>query len=89
MWAVNKVQMTSFSLVFVEKTPPYCVRIVTLKDEDLVRGRRQNAAARRIFANCLAQGQWPGPGGADAEYLGIPSWNQKKIDDALELMGEK
>lgn len=81
-----KKPISSFSLVFVEKTPPFCVRIVTLKDDDLARGGRQNRAALNTFATCLRQGEWPGPGTNDAEYLGIPSWHQKKIDDALSLM---
>jgi hypothetical protein len=78
--------MTSFSLVFVESKPPHCCRVVTLKDDDITRGRKQNHAALRIFARCWERGEWPGPGGADAEYLGIPSWEQHKIDERLELI---
>lgn len=84
--AVLGAKSSSFSLVFVEKDPPHCVRVVTLKDDDLARGERQNQIALKIFARCLKNNEWPGPGSADAEYLGIPSWEQKKIDDALELM---
>lgn len=83
---VLKLKNTSFSLVFVESEPPHCVRIVTMRDEDLARGERQNRAALHIFAKCLASNEWPGPGTADAEYLGLPSWDAKKIDDALEQM---
>lgn len=78
--------VSSFSLVFVEKDPPWCVRVITLKDDDLARGHRQNMAALKLFATCLRQKQWPGPGRADAEYLGIPEWEQKRIDFALEQM---
>lgn len=81
--AVTAAAMASFTLVFVEKTPPHCVRIVTLKDADLDRGRKQNRAALTLFARCLKENRWPGPGRHDAEYLGIPSWHAKKIDDAL------
>lgn len=81
--AITGKPMTSFSLVFVEKLPPHCVRVVTLKDADLERGRKQNRAALRIFARCLEENRWPGPGGQDAEYIGLPSWEAKRIDDAL------
>lgn len=75
---------SSFSLVFVEKSPPYCVRIVTLRDEDLIRGERQNTIAKRTFAKCMAENHWPGPGGGDAEFMGLPSWAQTRIDRQLE-----
>lgn len=75
---------TTFSLVFVEKEPPYCCRVVTLRDEDLARGERQNAVAMRTFAKCLETGEWPGPGRADAEYVSLPSWAQTRIDRQLE-----
>lgn len=79
---------STFTLVFVEKTPPYCVRIVTLWHDDLVRGERQNFAAMDIFAKCLKENNWPGPGGADAEYLSLPEWSQKSIDSQLERATE-
>ena len=69
-------KMTSFNLVFVEKKPPYCTRIVTLKDCDLVRGQQQNRFAIRTFADCVARGEWPGPGSDDAEYMELPGWKQ-------------
>lgn len=74
----------SFSLVFVEKTPPYCVRVVSLTDEDLARGERQNFAAMEIFANCLAASHWPGPGNSDGEYMHMPQWASDRIDRRLE-----
>ncbi len=83
--ALTGHDIQSFSFVFVEKTPPYCTRIVTLRDEDLARGERQNLIATKIFAKCMETGEWPGPGGADAEYLGLPEWKQKQIDHQLEL----
>jgi hypothetical protein len=83
--ALTKRDIESFSFVFVEKTPPYCTRVVTLKDDDLARGERQNFQAIKTFAKCLGTGEWPGPGGADAEYLALPAWAQNKIDHQLEL----
>jgi len=78
--------MTSFSLVFVEKSPPYCVRVVTLKDCDLERGALQNRAALRIFADCLASGEWPGPSHSDAEFIELPKWEQDRIDAKLAFL---
>jgi hypothetical protein len=39
------------------------------------------------FAACLASGEWPGPGGSkrDAEYLQLPAWAAKRIDQQLEI----
>lgn len=81
-------EMQSFSLVFVEKTPPYCVRVVTVKPDDLERGEKQIRAAAATFAECCATGRWPGPGGdqQDAEWLDIPEWSRKSIDDRLTLI---
>lgn len=82
--ALTGKDIASFSFVFVEKTAPFCVRIVTLRDEDLARGERQNFVAIKKFARCMETGEWPGPGGADAEYLSLPEWATKRIDHQLE-----
>ena len=84
---VLKREMQTFSLVFVEKTPPHCVRVVTVKPDDLDRGEKQIRAAAEQFAECWETGRWPGPGGeqADAEYLDIPEYARKSIDDRLAL----
>jgi PDDEXK-like uncharacterized protein DUF3799 len=82
------VEMTSFTLVFVEKSAPFSVRIVTLKDDDLALGARQLRAAIRIFANCVQTRDWLGPGGVqtDATYIEIPPWSRKSIEDRLEYI---
>ena len=84
--AITGNAASSFSLVFVEKTPPYCCRVLTLRDEDLIRAERANYAAMETFAKCLASSEWPGPGSADAEYLYMPEWAAKKIDYRIEQM---
>lgn len=81
--------LTSFSFVFVEKAPPYCVRVVTLRDADIERGRQQNRAALRIIRTCLDSGHWPGPGAADAEFVGLPWWEETRIDQALATMARE
>lgn len=78
--------MTSFSFCFVEKDPPYSVRIVTLKECDLDRGMKQNRFAIRQFADCLDKNEWPGPGdNNEAEFIEIPAWLQIRIDRQLEF----
>lgn len=85
---VLKREMQTFNLVFVETKPPHCVRIITLKPDDIVRGERQVRAAAAQFAHATATGKWPGPGGdqCDAEYLDLPEWSRRQIDNRLELI---
>jgi hypothetical protein len=85
---VMGIREFSFTLFFVEKTDPYCVDVVMLKDNDLDRGAIQNQFALRIMANCLKAGKWPGPGAdrADARYIELSEREQKYIDDKLETM---
>lgn len=86
--AVLGVPMQSFSLVMVEKTSPYCVRVVSLKDDDLKRGVRQIRIALQMFADCLKTGEWYGPGGtqSDAEFIALAPWAAKDIDEKCDLL---
>ena len=81
------IEVNSFTLIWVEKTPPYCVRVQQLRDEDIARGMKQNRIALRTFADCLARGVWPGPGDDhdDAEYVDLPEWRRAQIDERLRL----
>ena len=76
------IKSPTFTLVFVEKKPPYCVRVVTLKDNDLDRGEHANRAALDAMARCLASKHWHGPGGEreDAENIELPGWAQTQLD---------
>ncbi|KRQ99248.1 PD-(D/E)XK nuclease-like domain-containing protein [Bradyrhizobium valentinum] len=79
------IPASSFTLVWVEKNPPYCVRVQTLRDEDLLRGEKQNELALRTFMECYEAKHWPGPGDdhADAEYIDLPDWYRKSVDDRI------
>lgn len=79
--------MEEFALVWVEKAPPHCVRVTVLTGADLERGRMQLRRSIDQFAECVATGEWPGPGGTrrDAEYLTLPPWAAKRIDERLEV----
>lgn len=83
--AVLGLQMEAFALVWVEKADPFCVRVTQLTPDDVERGRRQVRAALRTMAHCLETGEWPGPGGADASYLSLPTYAANRIDTELEL----
>lgn len=75
----------TFTLVFVEKKPPYCVDMVELKEDVLDRGERANRKALDDIAACLKSGNWPGPRGgrADARYIELPEYANKQIDDKI------
>ena len=80
----------SATLLFVERTRPYCVRIVSLKPQELDRGEQMNRAALRAFVRCLKSGQWPGPGGVrrDAEEIWTPDWYKEQIEARLAAFKE-
>jgi hypothetical protein len=59
---VAGVQMSSFTFLFVEKTPPYCVRPLHLQPQLLDIGHKLNRVARRLIAACLKTNRWLGPG---------------------------
>jgi PDDEXK-like domain of unknown function (DUF3799) len=83
---VLNITQPTFTLIFVEQEPPWCVRVVTLKDEDLNRGDQQNRMALDTIARCRDAKHWPGPGGEreDAENIELPNWVQTQIDDRLK-----
>lgn len=80
------LEAASFSLVWVEKRRPYCVRVQTLIDEDLARGSKMNRVAVDTFSACITARHWPGPGDdrADAEYIQLPDWAREQIDERLK-----
>lgn len=86
---VLKQEMSTFTLVFVEKTYPWAVRDERLFDEDLVRGGRMNRACLRTFASCMKSGIWPGPGAGNEgnERLPLSGAAREQIDKRLEMEG--
>lgn len=79
----------TFTLIFVEKDAPYCTRVVTLKENDLQLGDKQNRVALDMMAACLKSNNWPGPGGEaeDAEHIELGEFEQKRINDKLTILG--
>jgi hypothetical protein len=70
-------------LIFVEKDPPHEVAVVELLDDpdadsDWMRAARAKAAeARRLWAECLRTGQWPGYPRA-VQIVGARGWDQAR-----------
>jgi hypothetical protein len=81
----------SATLIFVERKPPHCVRIVSLRSADLDQGQRMNRAALRTFVRCYKSGQWPGPGGVrrDAEEIWTPDWHKEQVEARLAAFKEE
>jgi len=65
------LKMHSFTLVFAEKKPPYCVRPVVLRGDDIALGGRQNRRALSIISFCLRANRWPGPGEDDVTHVDL------------------
>ena len=82
-----QLEATSFSLVWVEKKRPHCVRVQMLIDEDLARGAKMNRVAIDTFHSCYTAKHWPGPGDDrdDAEYIQLSDAARKRIDDRLQF----
>jgi hypothetical protein len=88
---VLKVDMSGFTLVFSEKKPPHCVRVKTLKPDDLDLGEELAELAIRSFARCVDTGVWPGPGGVqtDAEYVEMLPWARTKLQHRIMQMKQE
>jgi hypothetical protein len=75
-------EMTSFSFVFVEKTPPHCVDVLTLAPDDIELAEKDLRVALDTFAWCLESGNWFGPGGhqSDARFVRISEWAKQRAE---------
>lgn len=80
------IEMTSFTFVFVESAPPHCVRCIDLKAEQIARGHQQNVAARRLIADCLASGRWPGPGSGNIVSMDLEDWYCERADADMQML---
>lgn len=86
---VLKMDWSSFTLIFVEKQRPWDTRDVRAHDDDLHRGSRANRAAIRIFARCMKQNRWPGPGEGNEgnEKLPLSPQARESMDAMLKQEG--
>lgn len=85
---VLDMDMSSFTYLFVENRAPWCTWDVQVLDEDLQRGERMNRACLRIFAKCLKDNTWPGPGNHEGTTrIGISAAAREAIDNTLKHEG--
>jgi hypothetical protein len=84
-------EMESFSLVFVEKSAPFCVRVRELTPADLALGEQQIRAVLPIFAKAVESGVWHGPGGGqvDAQFAEVTPWRRKAIERRLQVLASE
>ena len=71
----------AFVFVFQEKTAPYLVNVVELDPLAKQYGKAKNHLARRIYAECLRTGVWPGYS-SDVELISLPKWATYGLEDA-------
>ena len=101
--AVFDIDMTTFSLVWVEKKRPFCVRTTHIHQDDLARGRLQNRVAIRKFATYMEAYEkskeagrpnpyvWPGPAtdnqGDEVVTLSLSQAARDRADRRLQYEG--
>lgn len=76
-----------FAFVFVEKSPPYDVRILQLRDDAIDLGERQINEGLRMMQACIKRWEWPGEEGFSpgVGYVGIPEWGASRIRTDLDM----
>lgn len=81
-----KLEINSFSNVWVEKSEPHCVSVKPIDDEDIIRGSKQNRVAIRKFEKCWKEQRWPAPGedGDEERPLRLSDRAREYIDKRLE-----
>ncbi len=62
-----------FVHVVVEKEPPYLVAVYQVDHDALVYGADRAAEARRLYAECESNDDWPGYS-PDIELVSLPAW---------------
>lgn len=86
--AIFEREMETFSFCFIEKKPPHCVEILTLKKEDIQAAEQDIRVALDVFAWCLEHKNWFGPGGTqrDARPVFMPSYVQQNSAARREFL---
>lgn len=74
----------AFIFIAVEKKPPYAVGVYKLDSESEELGRLQYQHDLRVYAECLANDNWPGYGDK-IQTINMPAWHANKnshlVDD--------
>ena len=82
------LDMTSFFLVWSEKTDPFCTQVTSLPMGEVTLAEDDVQVALRVFARCLETGVWPGPGGtqSDGMSIGLTSWALKRAEERRNFL---
>lgn len=70
----------AFLFAFVEREPPYLVRVVELDEQALDLGAELNRRALRTYAECTATGRWPGHT-SEIELVSLPAWASGRLEE--------
>lgn len=77
--ALGLASDVTFVFVFQEKEPPFLVRVIQLTASTMAWGDRENATARRIFAQCTETGVWPGYAD-EVRLAALPHWQETQLE---------
>lgn len=88
---VGEDAFSSFTFVFVEKTPPYDVCIRQLRPQDIDLGEQQARYAIKIVKECLKTNEWPGLDGIapSVDWIELPEWARSEIENNLSNNDER
>ena len=78
---------SSFMLMFVETTNPWCARTVPLAEDDLGRGRQMNRFALREIRKSVDLNHFAGPGEGELRELPLSHDERARIDARLKHEG--
>lgn len=70
-------RLRKFTIIAVEKDPPYCVAIYELDDYAIDQGREELIEIKKAFANAVKTDSWPGYP-AEVRTLELPRWKQRR-----------
>lgn len=94
-WVAREIMPTDwqfgeFMLVFIEKTPPFDVVPLVLKEADIDLGERQARSALKTLERCISENRWPGFGGWDDDlgWVEMPGWARTRIETDMNQLGE-
>lgn len=79
MQSVLGMKMTDFVLVWLEKKPPYAVKISPVDNEWIYWATRQLRRAVDTFARCVEANNWPGYEGEPTASM--PQWLRTKFEN--------
>ena len=80
-------QWPDFGIIAQSDKPPHHVILREISEEDLRFGQFRNQRALRRFAECLASGNWPGPGEDVSQYQ-RPQWLREKLLEEMQTEGK-